>query len=169
MKHIEAPFICKGFVICVGHLNAHDIYDFTTKETTTDGVFSQLGFCLDGGAVLNDKNGHKVMDLVAGQLYDFKDLYGKEYTMNTGAHGGTWFCINPTPATKRYKYELIKESQIKTITGDDFEQTVICVYGSIKVNGKDLIGKQYARILNNKTAVVTTQANSMALYFYEEK
>ena len=169
MRHIEAPFICKGFVICVGYITAGDVYEFTTEETTSDGVFSQLGYCIDGGAVLNDKAGNKVMDLKAGTLYDFRDLYGKEYTMKTGPNGGTWFCINPTPATKRYAYELIHEDTIKTIEGEDKEQVVICVYGKLKINGKELIGKQYARIFNGKSAEVKVKPDSLALYFHEEK
>jgi hypothetical protein len=167
MRHIEAPFICKGFVICVGHITPNDVYDFTEKDTTADGVFSQIGFCIDGGAVLYDKDGNKVKDLYGDTYYDFKEFYGTEYKMVTGENGGTWFGINPVPATKIYNGEVIRPGQIKTIIGEDKEQVVICIYGKIEVNGKELIGKQYARIFKDKSARVVVNEGGLALYFYD--
>lgn len=167
MRHIEAPFICKGFVICVGHITPHDVYDFTEKDTTSDGVFSQIGYCIDGGAVLYDKEGNKIKDLYADTYYDFKEFYGKEYKMVTGEKGGTWFGINPVPATKIYVGEIIKPGELRSIVGEEREQVIISVFGKININGKELIGKQYARVFNGKVANVSVEPNSLALYFYD--
>jgi len=166
MKFLDQPITCKGFVLCLGHITANDSFVITEEDTVKDGTFSQIGFCIDGGATLYDSANTVVGTYTADNLYDFKEYYGKSYTLTTtNESGGTWFCINPLPAKKIYDMELLRENATKTIVGDGVEKTVICVYGTVTINGKILTNKQYVRVLNGKTANVEVSPGSMAIYF----
>jgi hypothetical protein len=166
MKILTVAEICRGFAICVGHITPNDAYTFTKEETTGNGVFSQLGYCLEGYADLVDANENVVLELKGGNLYDFRDYYGKSYKMRTNStESGTWFCINPLPATKIYNGVLLKENTVKTYKGDGAETVIICIDGKVEVNDKILESKNYVRLLKDKVANVKVQPGSVGLYF----
>jgi len=166
MKVLSTAEICKGFAICVGHITANDEFVFTVEETTGNGVFSQLGYCIEGYADLIDSDGKVIQELSGGNLYDFRDYYSTSYKMRTNSTtSGTWFCINPILATKIYDATLLKENTTKTYTGDGVENVIVCVTGTVKVNDKVLESKNYVRVLNGKIANVTVYPGSVAVYF----
>jgi hypothetical protein len=166
MKVLTTNQICKGFVICIGHMTANETYSFTTADTTKNGGYSQLGYCLEGSANVLDSNGNVTDTYSAGNLYDLKKHYNTafSYTINSEV-GGTWFCINPVPATKIYDGTLLTENTTTSYTGDGVESVVVCVNGTVTVNDKTLQNQNYVRILNGQTANVTVGAGSVALYF----
>jgi hypothetical protein len=131
-----------------------------------DGTFSQVNYCIFGKCDLYDSSDNLVDEIVEGDSYDGTEYYGKGYKCVTPENiGGSWFSINPLPATKIYDFEVLGEDETRTIVGDGIERTIICVTGSMTVNDKMLTEKQYARILNGKTANITIAKGSKAIYF----
>lgn len=166
MKLMDDLIMCKGFAICRGMMTAGETYSFTSANTSSDGIFSQLGYCVSGSAILYDSEGTAKIKFETGNLYDVRDYYGKDFNIVAEENGGTWICINPTPASKFYTGVLLKENTTKTIKGTDKEQVVMCLNGEIVVNDKTLKQFQYARILKGKTAKLTLGPDTMGIYFY---
>ena len=166
MRFMEAPIICRGFVLCIGHISADHTFVVTPEDTMKDGTFSQVNYCIFGKCDLYDSSDNLVDEIVEGDSYDGTEYYGKGYKCVTPENiGGSWFSINPLPATKIYDFEVLGEDDTRTIVGDGIERTIICVTGSMTVNDKTLTEKQYARILNGKTANITIAKGSKAIYF----
>lgn len=166
MKLIDDLIMCKGFAICRGMMTAGETYTFTSANSSADGIFSQLGYCVSGDAILYDSDGNARLTFETGNLYDVREYYGKDFTITANENGGTWICINPTPANKFYNGELLKENTTKTVKGGSKEQVVMCLSGVVSINDKVLNQFQYARVLNGKTAKIKIEPGALGIYFY---
>jgi hypothetical protein len=163
MKFIDNVSICKGFAICKGHMTAGETYTYSVEDASKDAVYSQLLFGLNGSGAAYDADGVKITDIVIpNTLYDFKDYYGKEYSIRSAENGGTWVCINPIPASKVYTHRVLIDGIV--IAGDDSENVVICMQGPISINGKLLKQLQYARIFKDKIADIQIPTGSIAVH-----
>lgn len=163
MKFIDNVSICKGFAICKGHMTSDEVYEYSSEDARNDAVYSQLLFGVNGSGAAYDADGNKIIDItIPNTVYDFKEYYGKGYSIKALENGGTWICINPIPASKMYSHELLTNDT--TIVGDGAEHVLICMIGTINVNGKTLKQLQYARIFKDKTANIVIPEGSMAIH-----
>jgi hypothetical protein len=162
MKFIDNVSICKGFAICKGHMTGGEVYAYSAEDARNDAVYSQLLFGVNGSGAAYDADGNKIIDIFPNTVYDFKEYYGKGYSIRALENGGTWICINPIPASKMYSYELLTGNT--NIVGDGSEHVLICIIGSISVNEKTLKQLQYARILKDKIANIVIPEGSMAIH-----
>lgn len=166
MKIVDDLIMCKGFAICRGTMTAGETYSFTSANTSADGIFSQLGYCASGSAILYDMDGNYKLKFETGKLYDVRDFYNKDFYITAEENGGTWICINPTPANKFYKGSILEPDTVRTIKGSEKEQVVLCLSGKITINDKSLNQFQYARILKGKTAKISVDSDSLGIYFH---
>lgn len=167
MRLVDQLLMCRGFAICKGFISPGETWNFTTDDTSSDGVFSQLGYLVQGSGTLYDADGNDRGRFEnPGSLYDMRDYYGKACSIKVDSEGGSWICINPTPASKAYNGEVLKAETNKTIIGNDKEQVVVCLKGKISINDKVLDEFQYARIIKGKSANVVISSDSAGLYFY---
>ena len=149
-------------------MTSNEIYSYSAANTTTDGVYSQIMYCVAGSAELYDENNNKVRELTVPKdiIIDFRDFYNKPYYFKAGQNGASWLCINPVPANKFYTATTINSNDKITINGSDREQVIYCVEGNVNVNDKNLKQFQYARVLNGQVANVHVDIDSTALYFH---
>jgi hypothetical protein len=167
MKFIDDISICKGFAICKGHMTGNEVYEYSAEDAKKDTVYSQILFGVNGTGAAYDSNGNKITDINANVLYDFKEYYGKKYSIRAFENGGTWICINPIPANKFYTQKILTNDT--TIVGDGHEHVLICLFGSIVVNEKTLNQLQYARIFKDKTANIIIPDGSIAIHLNATK
>lgn len=169
MKLLDPSIICKGFAICLGYMSSDDEYINEGEHLADNGQYSQLIYIIDGNGAIYNMDGTLDQVGVKGNVYNLEKYYrGQGYIFRTPKENGSyWFCINPIPSNKIFDYEVIKEGESKLIVGDGVERTIICVEGTIEVNGKELGVKQYARVLNEKTAEVKVNSKSAAVYIWD--
>jgi hypothetical protein len=151
--------LCRGFALCTGYLAPNEILKNTNKAATE---LNQAVYVILGNATAASENKQSIL-LNARQLADVSDFAGQEITHTAGSDGVAWVAVNPIPETKRYQTQLVSGGDTVEVTADGAECAIVCLVGSIDVNGKQIAALEYARVLPTKIVTLEVPQNSVAL------
>jgi hypothetical protein len=94
---------------------------------------------------------------------DLSDFMGSQIHYTAGEEGAAWVAVNPIPETKRYETQLVSGGSVVEVMADGAECAIICLLGSVNVEGKAITAQRYARVLPTKIVALEVPQNSVAL------
>lgn len=141
---------CRGFTICYGHMDSGETLVVDNNQT---GLYNQLVYILEGSAQV--QAGSNITPLLEHRVYDLAEFRNQKLTYSTDT-GVSWRAINPVPWDKQYDWEQIGPDTERSLTGNGDELHAIVLAGTVTVNGSILEPGKYARILQDRTANIST-------------
>ena len=159
------PINAKYFTYCLVYQGANET---TNYYNSNDGHYHQKMYMIEGTMDIQISRTNEVFKTlfalekpVADTMYDTshtKDMY---ITAKTGDTSAAMIFFNPIPTTKELNVEIIKDAQILEVTATDTRKTIVCITGSIDINGKTLNSMQHAVVFPGKTATLTIEQNKI--------
>jgi hypothetical protein len=162
----NTPYKTNDFIYSLTYQGPHETTVYLNDNT---GYYRSHIYMIEGEIDAYESNTETPSDLdlmiktklVRGTLYDSSHTKGKYIIAKTLENGAAMVMINPVPADRRMDVEILKDKQTIEINATDKKITIICLTGPIDVNGKTLKTTQYAVVLQNKSATITMEDNTI--------
>lgn len=142
-----------SFIYCAAYIGPNERQSYLNQG---HGHYHQWTYVTDGQALVEvfDENNNKIYqrdDETPGSLYDHSMYKNMTHVITTKEKSLGLINFNPIPETRNLNIEIINGPTTKKIVTLDSRIVVVCVNGPIKINDKELLSLQYAKILPNKT------------------
>lgn len=152
-----------NFIYCVAYFGPNES---TTYFNDGHGHYHQYVYIIDGqGSItVTDTQGNvlSVDDANrSGQLFDASKSKGTYHITKTTNSSLNMIMFNPIPDTRSLSVEIVKGGTTKSVTATDKRITVVGISGSIKINDKELLSLQHAKIFPGKTAELVLPENAV--------
>jgi hypothetical protein len=148
---------CRGFILCTSGITPNDGF---VLANAGQGKEVQFVYINSGGGCFRFANGD-VLPFEGGNIYDISQYVGTPVRYEADERGAHGMAIDPVPNDKRYDYELVKGEATRTVVGENREQKILCLDGTIVCNDIELKSTQYAPVVNGKTVNVSVPANAV--------
>tara|TARA_R110000772_G_scaffold182907_1_gene294163 strand:+ start:133 stop:633 length:501 start_codon:yes stop_codon:yes gene_type:complete len=145
----------KSCVVCFIYQGPNETYTYLNDKL---GHYHKYVYIVDGQSTgFNTIDGVDAEEytLVKNKLYDISYTQGHTITTTTSDIGVGLVTFNPIPVDNDISVEILKGEQVVDITSTDTRKTLVCLSGSLSVNGNVISTNQFATLNVGKTASVT--------------